>query len=710
MCGIFGFSLKTNGNRRVALQKFKILGLYNVRRGKDATGVFVNGEIIKGIGIKSEFDDFIEREHLSIPKENGIMLGHTRQGSWGYKKTIDEAHPFLINEDLVFTHNGTIKNVKELCEKYGVIESEFTVDSQMLGTILLENGSQILEDYIGAAALAYTKLSEPNVLYLYHGASKEFKHGNITEERPLYYLETRDGIFYSSLEESLQAIIDDEKEQVHNMEYNHVYRIENGKFMLEQSVKIEREEMNVSVYVPTIYPGKYSQAPTRTYGNATINKRFSGGGASTNDENLIKRETLPINLVKAVEKKNLIYYHYGRYWDAPRTLLDGPIYLKKGGLYGSFDDNASELVFFWKGVWLKNKDCFEEIKRLNEAMGIKNWVKNPSDYNYAMMLSKYSKYPITNINTEAMNAGNYFRSQWYCNGESCKSDNFTPKYANGRNYKIEDGYLIKLSASQREKTLHATIELAWEEIGLLMKGYLLPGILGGDSHPAPFLLTNRSATITEQKEENELVWFFDISPLTEQDCIDFVGEPEIEALNRFCSYIFKQDWNLTLLPPEMEEKVKEMLDDAIERKCSILDLIETDMDKQRLITYYEFITKSNMRQAMQSELPFKEDDDIYVEPRDEDTVYETFDDMTKEEIFEKIESGINCLEDTQQAFAELVDAQDSELAQECAKEGMIGVSNTLANLEGVLSKYKETDLINRIKRIRENKRQKDGVL
>ena len=118
MCGIFGVAIKPGASRKAVLQKFKILGLYNITRGKDSSGVFINGEITKGIGKISEFDDFIEQTLLPIPKENTVMLGHTRQGSWGYKKTIDEAHPFLINDDLIFTHNGTIKNVDKLCELY----------------------------------------------------------------------------------------------------------------------------------------------------------------------------------------------------------------------------------------------------------------------------------------------------------------------------------------------------------------------------------------------------------------------------------------------------------------------------------------------------------------------------------------------------------------------------------------------------------------
>ena len=59
MCGIFGVSLKSGANKKSAIAKFKILGLYNISRGRDASGIFINGEIIKNT---KEFDDFIEDE------------------------------------------------------------------------------------------------------------------------------------------------------------------------------------------------------------------------------------------------------------------------------------------------------------------------------------------------------------------------------------------------------------------------------------------------------------------------------------------------------------------------------------------------------------------------------------------------------------------------------------------------------------------------
>ena len=95
MCGIFGCSLKPKANRAAALEKFKILGLYNISRGRDATGIYIDGKINKSL---KEFDDYIEEGFLNKNFKQSIILGHNRQGSVGYGKTLEQAHPFLINE------------------------------------------------------------------------------------------------------------------------------------------------------------------------------------------------------------------------------------------------------------------------------------------------------------------------------------------------------------------------------------------------------------------------------------------------------------------------------------------------------------------------------------------------------------------------------------------------------------------------------------
>ena len=72
MCGIYGVSLKHKANRSVALANFKILGLYNIERGKDSCGVCIDGKISKSL---LEFDDFIRDNPLAASKGT-VLLGH----------------------------------------------------------------------------------------------------------------------------------------------------------------------------------------------------------------------------------------------------------------------------------------------------------------------------------------------------------------------------------------------------------------------------------------------------------------------------------------------------------------------------------------------------------------------------------------------------------------------------------------------------------
>ncbi len=709
MCGIFGCSLKPGANRKAALNKLKILGLYNKSRGRDASGFFVNGDIIKGVGVESEFDDFIERKFLPIPKENGIVMGHTRQGSVGYKKTIDEAHPFLINEDLVFTHNGTIKNIDELCDKYRKDKDRFSVDSQALGTIIDEDGYNILDEYKGAAALAFTRLSQPNILFLYHGASKDYKAGPLLEERPLYYLECKDGVYYSSMEESLKAIREDEKELVHNLQYNHVYRVENGKFILDKTVPVERDEANVFVYTGPVYQGKLDKTSMMMRGGRSTTNRNS---IEVSVKDLIRRESLPIKLVESKDRKEFVYYHWGRFWEAPRTPLNGPIYLKKGGWISGIADNASKLEFFWNGVMIKDKNSYEELKRYKAADG-SNFVKDPGMFNYALHLSKYSKYPITNIQLEALNIPDEYRTQWYKAGSSLKNDNFTPAYSNGRNYKIESGYLTKITVSQREKPLWEDPELAVLELKMLIDGDLLSGTQGGSPLLLPFLSRSQSAKDSfegnsdEQKgwnsEGDELVLWYDVPFLTREIGMRAIGDLEVEAMQDFINFIYLNEFGLTALPKEVEAQIEDMYERATKAKCSLLDTVSAIMDKQLFIDCYDkVIERETKREHMRKVFNVKEEMDMLNEKLNEE--------MTREEIVDNVETSINIMEDMQATAIDLIGAEDSELAQECANVLITSVLPMLIKYEKILDKYKELDLMNKVKKIREHKTMTDGVL
>ena len=175
-CGIFAFcgdpKLIDRNLMRCIMTKFKILGLYNESRGKHSCGVFMANEITKGVDEKKLFSDFIQKTHFFDPLETGnfVMIGHARQATHG-THTEANAHPFLVENDLVLAHNGVIKNVWSLCSKYKQSHTNIQVDSLALATLIHKHGFKILNEYEGAAALLMTRLSEPNSIYFYKGSS-----------------------------------------------------------------------------------------------------------------------------------------------------------------------------------------------------------------------------------------------------------------------------------------------------------------------------------------------------------------------------------------------------------------------------------------------------------------------------------------------------------------------------------------------------------
>jgi glucosamine 6-phosphate synthetase-like amidotransferase/phosphosugar isomerase protein len=90
-CGIFGQA--TNKAENLDVNGVHILGIYNIERGKMSCGLSWDGDIQYGIGVDKLYTDFIvdrEIKPIKIP----IMIGHTRQPSYGFTVTEDNAHPF----------------------------------------------------------------------------------------------------------------------------------------------------------------------------------------------------------------------------------------------------------------------------------------------------------------------------------------------------------------------------------------------------------------------------------------------------------------------------------------------------------------------------------------------------------------------------------------------------------------------------------------
>ena len=261
MCGIFAWA----GRNPATFDpyKFNVLGIWNETRGKHSCGVTTDGGIYIGIDKNKMYRDFIVNSGYPNPKSLPSVIGHTRQATFGAHNEYN-AHPFGFGRNkklgqyanqFVGVHNGSLVNHEELAKKYGVpIKTKYKkgnakyerskIDSEILLNIIYKEGNfNVLSEYIGAAALIFVDTHDPNVIYMYHGASRDYdyKHATTYEERPLwYYQESKYSAYASSIKESLQTIGAVEKENLFEFKHNYVYKIKNGDILNAELIKIDR--------------------------------------------------------------------------------------------------------------------------------------------------------------------------------------------------------------------------------------------------------------------------------------------------------------------------------------------------------------------------------------------------------------------------------------------------------------------------------------
>jgi hypothetical protein len=442
MCGIFGLSGKKG--KPTNLYKLMILGLYNEYRGNDSCGYYYNGNIVKGTGWESDFREFIAAKKLEPgPLKTKVFMGHTRKATSGDKGE-DNAHPHVVDDTYVQTHNGVIKNPWSMCSKFKVEQSKIKLDSIALANCIYYGGlKQTLEEYEGFAALAFTYVDKPESLYLFHGKSKEYVNSEPKEERPLFFLRQPEGLYYSSIEESLKAInsIPDEVEPK-ILNWNIVFEIVEGEFT-DRTLPIDRENKVSSNYTPnTNYSAANSQkTPSKVSSIIPVVPKPTQPKLleSQLEEDVIATEKIPGPVYP-----NRVYYCRGKYWnlipsseDSKTSLyvLDGKYVINRE--CEIIQENRPPDVtkreheyYFINGVMMASKESFEKFKE-DGLQGI--------NFDTFKILSNHSKYPIMLISS-LMNNGTH---RWYHKGNEVSKDAFKPKFSN-KTYIVRYGKTVHI--------------------------------------------------------------------------------------------------------------------------------------------------------------------------------------------------------------------------------------------------------------------------
>lgn len=437
MCGLFGFS----GHKKADLTKIKLLATYNVDRGKMSTGVFINNEVIKDLGDAFKFLSNNKLEYNQTKER--VIFGHTRQASSG-AATKANAHPFefikkknnkndIAEYHSAFAHNGTLYDWRIDMKKW-LTTSKYDVDSNALGMILSGLDYDYLSSYKGAVTYMRTDHRFPNTLEIFKGASLNYKN-ELEADRPMFALQTKEGIYFSSMKNSLEAI-QKEGDEFIDIPDNKVLRFKNGILDEENSFEISREvkkQTGATTTTTTTTSGTTRGTTKSQYSKQTNN--YSSTNSKIGYHNSSRELSQTEKKILASEKKEktgglfwsnsihfninvfrgTVYYNRGRYYrnghllnsfyhaDDGRLLV-APSYLDKDGKNKSdytkkelekAASNTFSTYYFYKGIMLAvksneaAKDVYNRISRIFKVVA-RSGGKNYNLATASCVISRYA--------------------------------------------------------------------------------------------------------------------------------------------------------------------------------------------------------------------------------------------------------------------------------------------------------------------------------
>jgi hypothetical protein len=743
-CGLFGAS-----GLNIDVDKIKHIGAINDSRGGDGNGYFYGNLLKKGVDKLKKFVDHVLEEPIDVPNVlPTIFIGHTRKATSGTH--IDEnTHPFLIDNTFVLAHNGVIYNIDEMCRKYDFDNSKIHVDSKALAHLIHKEGVKVLEEYKGYAALSWVDLKDPDSLYLYHGASKEYTTANaqVLEERPLYCVTLDGTLYYSSIESSLTFIRDRKQQKVFELPHNKVFKITKGRFN-GKPISINREERNINIYdykYPKYNNSHSSTAQNYQRGHNHINKNSIPVGSKVPTSIYVDEQSA----ANFMPNKHLFFWQ-SRFWyrAAPNSIqypikANGIFYAHRDTGYaerapistfvsGSKDvykvedlpetkmlrfageDILGELYYFYEGVMIRSKKSYEMIMNELTNYTVSQFYKAMTDTNMnkAVALSHHSKYPVMLVPGESSGI-QANRNMFWLEGRPATATNLAPRFSNKVYNFFQGNYTGSAPDPKKEKSQQNTQQKMLAPT-VPITDYRKVSAQKGLDELAYFASQNRIFKTYGTPLLRTYISIHEYDNATNQIADKAVMDYLIDYIDKNTAK------HIPLSELEIKDaalsKFEEILtEEVVGKNVSIMTVIKENYYQSMFIGLERFVIlcgeEFEKNSIKENDLPFDAEFDALKNLHDDDSIHGNFQSEDDEDDAEEAADDIALeLLDTyfeteglpSRIADELQVLDESDFAQEVALMMYNANDSIMGNLKEIAYKYKKEELLEQIKFIQSN--------